>query len=88
MAYRTKRLSQFLQNPRAAVRCTHAFRSKRYVVTQGENSVCVLKAGCQIVALNDDEIVTTEDGEQLKPQGRFYITAETIDPYHLLLDIF
>lgn len=27
------------------------------------------------------------DGEVMKPSGKFFQTAETIDPYHIILDI-
>ena len=29
-----------------------------------------------------------EDDNEIKPTGRFMISVETIDPYHLLIDIF
>ena len=89
MEFKPKRITQHLSSPKAAVRCTHAYRSKRYVLLTGQpDSIVVLKAGCPIVALNDDEMVVSKDGEPVNPTGRFYITADTIDPYHYLFDIF
>ena len=89
MGVNSKRLTQHLNRDWAAVRCTHAYRSKQYVLlTNQSDLIAVVKAGCPIVALNDDEIVVTSTGERVNPTGRFYITAETIDPYHDLFDIF
>ena len=35
----------------------------------------------------DKEQVLSPDGESILPTGRFFATAETINPYHLVLDI-
>lgn len=80
------RPTEVLRSDRAAVKCTHKFRSKEYVPIEG--SIVVIKAGCPVVPLLEDEVVVTSDGVRLNPTGRFFITAQTIDPYHLLLDIF
>lgn len=89
MQFKGKRIIQHLSDVKAAVRCTHAYRSKRYVLLPGQpDSIALFKAGCPIVALHDDELVVSADGEPVKATGRFYITADTIDPYHYLFDIF
>ena len=86
MQFKGKRIIQHLSDVKAAVRCTHAYRSKRYVLLPGQpDSIALFKA---IVALHDDELVVSADGEPVKATGRFYITADTIDPYHYLFDIF
>ena len=32
--------------------------------------------------------IVDDNGEEIKPTGRFLISAETIDPYHLVVDMF
>lgn len=36
--------------------------------------------------LPEDIKVLDDDGNVVRPSGKFYITVETIDPYHLLAD--
>ena len=75
--------------PRAGVRCYKAYRSKKYVIDPQEGEpVILVKKGCAIIPLKPSEIVVNKDGEIVKPTGRFYRTAETIDPYHVVLDMF
>lgn len=89
MSVKARQVLQHLNHNRVAVRCTHAYRSKQYVLLPGrEDSVVIIKAGCPIMELCDGETVVTVDGEKVQPTGRFFITAETIDPYHYLFDIF
>ena len=39
--------------------------------------------------LSDDFKVYDKEGKEvIEPTGLFFITAETIDPYHIILDIF
>ena len=37
---------------------------------------------------NDFEVYDKEGKEVIEQTGRFFITVETIDPYHIILDIF
>ena len=60
MSSPSRRFSLHLNEARAAVRCTHAHRSKQYVLfTEMPDSIAVLKAGCHVVAQNDDELVVS-----------------------------
>lgn len=34
------------------------------------------------------KVYDREGKEEIEPTGNFWITAETIDPYHIILDIF
>lgn len=45
-----------------------------------------VKAGTLLVEL-EEENVCNPDKQAIQPTGRFYRTAETIDPYHVILDI-
>lgn len=78
-----------LRAPRAGVRCSKAYRSKKYVIDPEDNEpIVVLGSGCPIIPLEPDEIVVSKDGDVVKPTGRFFRTAETINPYHIVLDMF
>lgn len=45
-----------------------------------------VKAGTLLVEL-EEENVCNPDKQAIQPTGRFYRTAETIAPYHVILDI-
>lgn len=78
-----------LRSRRAGVRCSRGYRSKKFVIDPEEDQPIVLvKEGCLITPLEDGEIVVTKDGEEVHPTGRFFRTVETIDPYHIILDMF
>lgn len=72
----------------AGVRCTHAPKSKKYVLSpEAGEPIIFIRAGTQLVALEDDEIVVDDEGNILKPSYRYFRTTETIDPYYVVLDI-
>jgi hypothetical protein len=48
--------------------------------------VLMLKPDALLLPLPADVAVVAPDGEAVPASGRFYITAESIDPYHLLID--
>ena len=78
-----------LKNDRIGVRCFRAHRSRKFVLDPEEKEPIVLiGAGCPIISLEENEQVVTGDGEVVPPTGRFFRTAETIDPYHIIFDIF
>lgn len=78
-----------LRSMRVGVRCSRGYRSKKYVIDPEEGEPLVMvKEGSLITPLEDDEIVVSKDGENVRPTGRFFRTAETIDPYHIILDMF
>lgn len=79
-----------LGSSRVGVRCSRARRSpKKYVIDPEKGETLVLvKKGALITPLECDEMVVTEEGEKVRPAGRFFRTAETIDPYHIILDMF
>lgn len=51
----------------------------------GTPLTCV-KQGTPLQPLDEKSRILAET-EILKPSGTFFITAETIDPYHIILDI-
>ena len=82
----------FLNKERVGVK-VERFGSKRehkYKIT--EDSIVMVKSGTLVMPvdfLSDDfKVYDKEEKEVIEPTGRFFITAETIDPYHIILDIF
>ncbi len=49
--------------------------------------ILFLKTGTSLLRVPEDIIIQSQDGEKILPSGAFWMTSETIDPYHLLLDI-
>ncbi len=77
-----------IDSVKAGVRCSHRPGSRRYVIDPEDGEPIVfVKAGTMIVAFDSRDSVVTKEGEAVEPTNRFYRTAETIDPYHIVLDI-
>lgn len=71
----------------AGVQVKRGNSKKVYVLDdEAEEPLVLVKANTLLVEL-DEEKVLTPGKETVKPMGRFYATAETIDPYHLVLDV-
>jgi len=49
--------------------------------------ISVLKADAQLALVPEDVVVVDPDGKAIKAAGKFYVTVETIDPYHAVVDI-
>ena len=79
------RLSK-LQSARAAVLATRQKNSSVFELHQGIEAITLLSTDTPI--LIPDEIQVMCQGEEVHPSGYFAITAETLDPYHFILDIF
>lgn len=76
-----------LRADRVGVRCYK--KGRKYIIDPEKGELLVfVKAGCPIVLLKDTDMVVGPNGEQAKPTGRFYRSAETIDPYHIIFDVF
>ena len=82
-----------LQNARFGVK-VERFGDKRkhmYKIMR-EDALCLVKCGTRIIPLNyidsKIEIFSPDETQQVNAEGCFYITAETIDPYHIIVDIF
>ena len=71
----------------AGVQVRRENNRKDYVLDdEAEEPLVLVKPDTLLVQL-DEEQVLSPDGESIQPTGRFYATAETINPYHLVLDI-
>lgn len=53
-----------------------------------DDGLYMLPAETILCPLPENDIIVDRDGLELNASGRFYITAETIDPYHLAVDLF
>lgn len=52
-----------------------------------EDGFCIVTPDTLILPLPSDIKVYSEDGEEIPASGKFYVSAETINPYHLVIDI-
>lgn len=75
-----------IEKDRAAVKVQRVGKSKLYRIVP--DSLCVMKQGTLASNLADDYKIIDENGEELNATGEFMISSETIDPYHLVVDIF
>lgn len=69
-----------LYKPRVAVKVEKKGR-KLYVIP---DEIYFLKPGTRLMECRYD--VVSPDGEKIEPVGRFVMTAETIDPYHMVTE--
>lgn len=60
-------------------------RSLQYRIVP--NSLCYIKPGTRVLERPNAKIID-EDGNEVKPDGKFLWSAETIDPFHLVIDMF
>lgn len=75
-----------LERKRVAVKVQRInSRSAKYKIIP--DSICFIKEGV-LVSERSNSIITDEDGNEIKPEGKFLWTVETIDPFHLVTDIF
>lgn len=75
-----------LEQPRACVKIQKIGGRNRYRLLKGIESVCLMKEGTILTDFNGK--LYDEDDNEVQPTGVFMISAETINPYHLLVDIF
>lgn len=75
-----------LASARVAVLATRIKTSSVFELHQGIESIALLAPGTPILIPEKIEVMC--NGEEVQPSGYFAITAETIDPYHFILDMF
>ena len=77
-----------LNNDHIGVRVRHIHGRKTFMLDPDENEpICVVKAGTEVVEMTDGETVVLPDGNEIPATGRYFRTTETIDPYHIVLDV-
>lgn len=60
----------------------------RLTVDPGPRGLELLAAGTELCPLPDDVEVVDVEGAPVLALGKFHVTTETFDPFHLLTDIF
>ncbi len=66
----------------------HAKADIKYVVDYSKGDVLVsCQPGVKVFPIDEEIKVCDEKGEEIQPSGRFYRTAETINPYHIIFDL-
>lgn len=62
-------------------------QGRKYVITDETGyPITGVKPDTLLIEISPDQIAS-QDGQPIAPSGIFYLTAETIDPYHIVLDI-
>ena len=68
----------------AGVLCKRNPGRRKYTVT---NEIVFMKADTEFIEIENSDLVVDLDGNPVKPDGRFWRTASTIDPYHVIVDM-
>lgn len=80
-------LLRTLESPRVAVKVRR--KGNAFIVDpEIEEPVIVVRAGTKMIPLEKNERVVDPDGNEVSATGRFYRSVETIDPFHLIFDMF
>lgn len=58
------------------------------MVDPGPRGLEILEGGTELCPLPDGVEVVDSEGNEVPALGTFHVTTETIDPYHLLTDLF
>jgi len=74
--------------PRAAVVVEVEKKRAPCTLRVQDGSICILKSDAIMAPLPDGVVVRSADGKPIKPTGRFFVSTESFDPYHLLTDVF
>lgn len=74
----------YLKNKHVAVMAKVVELGKLMILS---GTLCSVDKSTPIVKMPENFQIIDENGEELKPTGEFYVTVQTIDPYHLVLDI-
>ena len=75
-----------LKQPYAGV-CVKHVKNKFVITDENDEPLTRVKPGTLLVEADIDINVCTDTDEQIPASGRYFITANTIDPYHIILDI-
>ena len=71
-----------------ATRVVFKDKPKRYQLDdEAEHILTVINPDTLVIPLEPNTKVMTPNGQAINPTGAFYITAQTINPYHLILDV-
>lgn len=59
---------------------------KKKVITIEDSSINIAKPGTKFAKLPTDFKVVDSNGDEIPTTGSYYISTETIDPHHLIID--
>lgn len=76
--------TRYMRKPWAAVKVQLVGRNTLEVVP---GSICILRSGVGLTQVPEGMEVTDPEGRKLEPShGEFFVSTETFDPYHLVVD--
>lgn len=75
--------STFLSNKRVCVKV--ARKGNKLEVQEG---IYFLAPGTAVLPIKSIDKIVDIEGNEIEATGQFYTTAETIDPYHMITDLF
>ena len=82
----------FLNKEKVGVKVERFGSKREHKYKIMEDSIVMVKSETLVMPVdfisNDFEVYDKEGKEVIEQTGRFFITVETIDPYHIILDIF
>lgn len=82
----------YLKSNRAGVVVERIGNKRQHKYKLTEKSITMVSAGTLIIPvhfLSDNfQLYNQNCDELIQPEGNFWITAETIDPYHVVIDMF
>ena len=82
----------FLNKERVGVKVERFGSKREHKYKIMEDSIVMVKSETLVMPVdfisNDFEVYDKEGKEVIEQTGRFFITVETIDPYHIILDMF
>ena len=82
----------YLKSNRAGVVVERIGRKRQHKYKLTEKSITMVSAGTLVIPvhfLSDNfQLYNQNCNELIQPEGNFWITAETIDPYHVVIDMF
>ena len=82
----------YLKSNRAGVIVERIGSKRQHKYKLKEKSITMVSAGTLVIPvhfLSDNfQLYNQNCDELIQPEGNFWITAETIDPYHVVIDMF
>lgn len=82
----------YLKSNRAGVVVERIGSKRQHKYKLTEKSITMVSAGTLVIPVHflsaNFQLYNQNCDELIQPEGNFWITAETIDPYHVIIDMF
>ena len=82
----------YLKSNRAGVVVERIGNKRQHKYKLTEKSITMVSAGTLVIPvhfLSDNfQLYNQNCDELIQPEGNFWLTAETLDPYHIVIDMF